>query len=297
MKLVIGMEYIFLLNRFTLKDKLNEVESRIENSCKELKLKYKIEVNNEDVSTEDIVKEYKDKKVILCAVGGDGVINRVLNAMDLNNNILSFIPYGTGNDFYKSCLEEYNSLENDCDLIKINDKYFINTACFGIDADIANNSDIIHSKLIPKSQRYNASLLVNFLKYKVRHMKVSINGEKIENDFMTIVVCNGKYYGGGYKIGFNSKLNNDLVDVYLAPKMSKISMAGLILGMNKGKQENSNKIKKYQAKELIIESEKEITCNIDGEELTDKIFKIKVLNKKLRVLFNKELIDKIKKST
>ena len=292
-----GMKYIILLNRFSLKDRLDIVKSNIENACRELDIDYKIEINNDKVSTEDIVKSYNGKKVVLCAVGGDGIINRVLNAMDRDNNTLSFIPSGTGNDFYKSCLVQFKDGINDCDLVKINDKFFINTCCFGIDADIANNSDIIHSKIIPKSQRYNASLLYNFLKYKVRHMKVTINNEVIEDDFTTIVLCNGMYYGGGYKIGFNSLLNNDLVDVYLVPKLPKIGMAKLILGMNKGKHEKDERVKKYHVKELLIESEKDITCNIDGEELTDKTFKVEVDKEKLKVLFNKTLIDKIKKST
>jgi YegS/Rv2252/BmrU family lipid kinase len=292
-----GMKYVFLLNKFSLKDRLYIVRSLIEKVCKELNISYVVEINSDEVSTEDIVKKYKGEKVVLCAVGGDGIINRVLNAMDMDSNTLSFIPSGTGNDFYKSCLEQFEDGLNDCDLVSINDKYFINTCCFGIDADIANNSDIIHSRLIPKSQRYNASLLYNFLKYKVKHMVVKIDDEVIDDHFTTVVLCNGKYYGGGYKIGFNSKLNDDLIDVYLVPKMPKLGMAKLILGMNKGNHEKSEKVKKYHVRKITIESEKDITCNIDGEELTANKFNVEVKKNKIKILFNKELIDKIKKST
>ena len=283
------MKHIFLVNRFSLKDKLDGVCSLLEEKCRELHLDYKIEVNNEKVSTEDIVKSYKGKKVILCAVGGDGIINRVLNAMDLKNNILSFIPFGTGNDFYKSVKLEFEEGMNSCDLVKINDKYFINVACFGIDADIANHSDIIHSKWIPKSQRYNASLLYNFFHYRVRPMKVLVNGEVIEDEFTTIAVCNGKYYGGGYQVGYQSLLNDDAIDCYLVPKLPKIGMAFLILGMNKGKHDKSKKVQKFHTKKICIESEKVITCNIDGEELTDQKFNIELVGK-INIFYQKELI-------
>ena len=288
------MKYIFLLNRFSLKDKLDFVKDKIIKTCLELGIKYVIEINNDDVSTEDIVKSYKGKKVILCAVGGDGIINRVLNAMDLKNNTLSFIPYGTGNDFYKSVLLEFSDGINLCDLVRINEKYFINTLCFGIDADIANNSDIVHSKWIPKSQRYNASLLVNFIKYKNRHMKVYIDDKVMDDYFNTIVVCNGKYYGGGYRIGYNSLLSDDYIDVYLVPNVPKIIMAGLILGMNKGKHERSKKVIKYHTKKLIIESDKDITSNIDGEEYTNNKFEIEVTGK-IEILYNKKLIEMVLK--
>ena len=52
------------------------------------------------------------------------------------------------------------------DVAQINDKYFINIACFGIDADVGNNTKIIKNKLIPIKQRYNASLIYTFFKYK-----------------------------------------------------------------------------------------------------------------------------------
>ncbi len=288
------MKYIFLLNRYSLKDNLDSVSKKIESICKEKKYEYVIEVNNSDCSTEDIVRSYKGKKVILCAVGGDGIINRVLNSMDKKNNIISFIPYGTGNDFYKSCLEEYQDGLNSCDLIRINDKYFINIACFGIDADIANHSDIIHSKWIPKSQRYNASLLYNFLKYKVRHMEVVIDDEVIENDYTTIALCNGKYYGGGYRIGYYSELDDGFIDVYLVPKLPKIGMAKLILGMNKGKHEKDSRIKKYTIQKLLIRSKDDITCNIDGEEYTNHQFEIEVVGK-INICFMQNFIEEIKK--
>ena len=73
-------------------------------------------------------------------------------------------------------------------------------------------------------------------------MIVKIDDEVIDDHFTTVVLCNGKYYGGGYKIGFNSKLNDDLIDVYLVPKMPKLGMAKLILGMNKGNHEKSEKV-------------------------------------------------------
>ncbi len=141
------MKYIYILNRFSLKDKLEPLVKRIEEVSKNRKLDYKIEINNLEVSTEDIVEKYKKDKVTFLAVGGDGTINRVLNSMVNTKNILGFIPYGTGNDFYRSCKEQLNEKVNKIDLVQINDKYFINVACFGIDADIGNNDT--HNLTVP----------------------------------------------------------------------------------------------------------------------------------------------------
>ena len=102
------MKHVFILNSFS-NNKVNSMVNRIKDVCNKLDIDYTIEINNSDKSTEDIVKYYKNKKVILLPVGGDGMINRVVNSMDLKKNILGFIPFGTGNDFYKSCLEEFEN--------------------------------------------------------------------------------------------------------------------------------------------------------------------------------------------
>ena len=289
------MKHIYILNSFSLKDQLEPIKKRIERASKKRKLDYKIEINNEKVSTEDIVKKYNNKKAILFIVGGDGSINRVLNSMNFKNNQLGFIPYGTGNDFYRTCKELLKEKENEIDLVKINDKYFINVACFGIDAEIGNNDDIIHSKLIPKKHRYTMSILYHFLKFKSKLATVTSNNKKWQKYITTIVVCNGRYYGGGYKVGHTAELNNESVDVYLVEKMPKLMMAKLIAGMNKGLHETSPHTTKFETKKLKIEFDEPVEANIDGEKLKSKVFDIKIIPKGIKIYYDQELIDAIVK--
>ena len=287
------MKYIFVINSFTLKDEINEVIHRIKDFCVKNNMEFEVEINNEDNSTEDIVKKYKKCGYTIVAVGGDGMINRVLNALVGTNNTLGFIPCGTGNDFYRSVSKELKNEIEECDVIKINDRYFINVACFGIDADVANNKGLIKSKIIPKSQRYNVSVINSFLKYEPRHFILKINNEEIEGDFATVAVCNGGYYGSGYNISPNFKLNNGLIDVYAVEDDNKFNIMKMILSMKKGKHEKYKKVHKFQTNRLTIISNKEINSNIDGEELESKKFNIEVKGK-IKIYINKELINFVK---
>ena len=289
------MKYIFVINSFTLKDEINDIIHRIKEFSIKNNFDYEIEINNEDNSTEDIVKKYKKCKYTIIAVGGDGMINRVLNALVDTDNILGFIPCGTGNDFYRSASKEFKKLNNECDVIKINNKYFINVACFGIDADVANNKGLIKSKLIPKSQRYNVSVINSFLKYEPRHFLLKFDNEEVEGDFATVAVCNGGYYGSGYNIAPNFKLNNNMFDVYVVEDANKVSIMKMILSMKKGKHEKYKKVHKYQTNKLTLISNLAINSNIDGEELESKKFNIEVMNKKMNVYFNKKLINFVTK--
>lgn len=53
------MKYIFVINSFTLKEEINEVIHRIKDFCIRKNMEFEVEINNEDNSTEDIVKKYR----------------------------------------------------------------------------------------------------------------------------------------------------------------------------------------------------------------------------------------------
>ncbi len=287
------MKHVFLVNKFSLKAKTDQVRTIIEEVCKKRNIDYIIEQNSEEESTEDILKRYKDTKNIIIAIGGDGTINRVLNGIAGTKNVLGYIPYGTGNDFYRVNRELLTEEINKIDLVRINEKYFINTACFGIDADIANSDEIVHSKLIPKKQRYNMSLIYHFFKYKAKQMTVDVNSDVTKGEFTTVIVCNGRYYGGGYKVAPHSTLDDGLVDVYLVKKTSKPNMAKVIMSMKSGAHERAKIVKKLQADKLTITSPNPISSNIDGEKLTANEFNIEVIPKGIDVYYNQPLIDDI----
>lgn len=287
------MKHIFLINSYTVREKVDEVKEKIQEYCHENKMDYKIEVNGNGKETEDILKKYQKTNYIIIAVGGDGILNRALNCLIGTNNLLGFLPYGSGNDFYKAVKKQFKIGENPCDIIKINDRYFINTACFGIDADVANNKEIVKTKLIPKKHKYTISLLYNFLKYKCRTFAVKIENKEINNDFATIAIANGTFYGGGYNIGPKSNLNDGKFEVYLAPKLNKLSMIKLILQMKKGQHEESKRIEKIVTNKLTIKSPIKFKCNIDGEVLEDDYFQIELVKEGITIYYNEDMIQKL----
>ena len=289
------MKYIFILNSFALKTEVEKIKRKIIEYCTKENMEFIIEVNSNEVDTEDIVAKYKDQKNILLAVGGDGTVNRVLNGIAGTDNILGIIPLGSGNDFYKSVEKDLKEYYNSCDLVKINNKHFINVACFGIDADVANNKCKVTSPLIPKSQRYNASLLKTFSQYKCRELEIDVNGEQLKGEYTTVAVCNGIYYGNGYKISPTSDPTNGLLDIYIVDKVNKIRMVNLILKMKDGNHLEEKEVKHVQSDKITIKSSEGILANIDGEELYDRKFEIEVIKDGIMLYYDKSLIESITK--
>lgn len=286
------MKYVFILNSFGKRD-ITDIYKKIEVVSQALNIDYIIEVNSNNLSTEDILKKYKSTRNIIVAVGGDGMINKVLNGIVGTNNMLSYIPYGTGNDLNKTVKETLNDGRNCVDAVKINDKYFINIACFGIDADIANDDAFIHNRFIPRELRYHVGVLYHFLKYKARTMEIITDNEFIKDNFTTIAICNARYYGGGYKISPNSLMQDGLVDVYLVKELNKLDMIKTILSMKDGKHVENSNIKIIRTDNLTISSDTVIESNIDGEILVSKEFDIEVYPKEIEIFNNQDLIEKV----
>ena len=287
------MNYVFVVNSFTLNNKCEEVCNKIKDYCINKKIKFIIEINDVNNSTEYIVNKYRDSKNVIIAVGGDGMINRILNNLVDTDNILGVIPSGTGNDFYRSIKSQCCDGINDCDLIKINNKYFINVACFGIDVDIANDDKAIISNSFLKKYKYIISLVRHFFKYKSRKLYVEVDNELLSGSFVTVAICNGMYYGSGFNIGPKLNINDGLIDVYIVNNINKLKMIKLILSMKKGKHENSKYVNKYSVTKMKIKAEDVIKSNIDGEILEAKEFDIKVLDKKIKLYYDHEMVNKI----
>ena len=287
------MKYVFLINRFSLKKNTEKMAEVIKKVCKKRKIDYEIMINNEKFSTEEIMDRFNHTKHMIFAIGGDGSMNRVLNAIIKTNNMFSFIPYGTGNDFYRTAKELFQDGENEIDLIRINDMYCMNVACFGIDADIGNKDEVVHSSIIPKNQRYNAAIVKHFVKFKPKHFKIKIGREKEEGLYSTITVCNGRYYGSGFNINPKGQVRDNLMDAYIIDQMHRSSIIKYILKMKKGKHENMFKVKHVQCDHMVIESDENIRANIDGEVLEASRFELKVIKDGFTVYYDQKLIDEI----
>lgn len=104
-----------------------------------------------------IIKHYKEPTRFY-SVGGDGMLNQVIQGLVGTPHELVVIPYGTGNDFFKMISKNNDSKEVlkaslkgktiPIDTVLMNNRYFINNACFGCDSVIANH---VHDDVkIPK---------------------------------------------------------------------------------------------------------------------------------------------------
>ena len=286
------MKYIFIVNEGAGKGKSQKILPKIENECQKRKYDYEIRKITKEKSGYDIALEYKNQENVIYVVGGDGTLAITLPALVGTKNKLGIIPAGSGNDTYRTVKTMENG-EHLIDLGKINDTYFINVACTGIDAEVGNNIEKFRDTIVPTSQLYNVSIIYTFATFKCKKIKIKTSIKNIEDAYTILSICNGSYYGGGFKIAPKSRLTDGLLDIYYAEKMPKVKMIPLILKLKNGKHEGKRRIHKFRTNHVELELEKEVTFNVDGERLTDRKFIIDVLPKAIILYNNKEFVEEI----
>ena len=119
------MKYIYIVNEFNLKERTRALIEKLNSVSVSFKRDYEIIINSSIDEAKTLKKRLKNTQAIVTAIGGDGSINRILNDIVGTGNILSYLPVGTGNDFFKANLEDLEDGIHDVDISSINDMYFI----------------------------------------------------------------------------------------------------------------------------------------------------------------------------
>ena len=288
------MKHVFIVNPVSGRGKALKVSLGIKKICEEEKLDYEIHYTNGPKDATKIAKKVKGSKNIIYSVGGDGTLNEVLNGVIGTKNMLAVIPAGSGNDFYRTL----SKMDDEMPLIdvgKVNGKYFLNVVSIGIDAEVAKNAEVMKKLKVPTSQIYNASIVYTFFKYKFKDIEFSVDNTRSKNKCTILTICNGKMYGGGYKIAPEALLSDGYFDVYIVDKISKPTLPFLLGKLKKGTHESLKEVHKSKATKSKFKCDYDLVCNVDGEIIIDRKFNIKILPKSLLIYNNKKLINRFMK--
>ena len=284
------MKYVFIINPASGKTDYNKIK---ENIIKTLENEdYEIYETKAPKEAIQIANRFKNEEnTVVYSVGGDGTLNEVVNGIAEGKCKLGIIPTGSGNDFYRTLKETKN--ENiRIDLGKVNGRYFINIASVGMDAETCNNANKIKSKIKLHSSYYLA-LIHTFFTFKSKSLKLKIDKNVYAGDYIIAAICNGKYYGGGFKIAPIASFDDNQFDIYLVSKAGKLKLIKILFALLKSEHEKYNEVRKYTGKNIIIKSENNLIINIDGEITISKNIKIEMVEDALIIYNNNELVQKI----
>lgn len=274
---------VFIVNPVSGKGKSVEVAKILGEKCKHDNIDYCTMYTNNKGDATNYVKDLTLPTDIIYSVGGDGTLNEIVSGIVGLDRRLCVVPGGSGNDFYKSVMED--SVSGMVDIGYVNDKYFINSFSIGIDADICENSNLFRKKYIPSSMIYDLSIIYTLVNYKSKNMAM----DGMNQDCTLISITNGKYYGGGFKINPSAMLNDGFLDMIIAEKMSKPEIIYLLTKLLKGTHQYQKGISTSKIKELKIHSSVELLTCIDGEMFKCNNFNIGIVPKAIKLYDDEEI--------
>ncbi len=216
---------------------------------------------------------------VIYLVGGDGTINYLANAIDIEKvkNEIYLIPSGTGNDFFHDVTEGkevdkvlLNPYLKDLPTVEVNGikKKFINGIGFGIDGYCCEVGDKLKEKSTKKINYTSIAIKGLLFHFKPARAKVIVDGNTYEHTKVWLTpTMKGRYYGGGMKIAPNQDRNEKgkvSAVVYRAPNKFKALM--VFPSIFKGEHIKKTKmVKVYEGHEITVVFNKPTALQIDGE--------------------------------
>lgn len=271
------MKHLFIVNPVAGKGnairRIPEIKKYFEGNEQE----YEIRITEYPGHATEIAREYSSSQNLrIYSVGGDGTLNETLNGMAGSGSSLGTIPSGSGNDFIRSIAGEkipediikhtVEGTEKLVDYGSINDKYFINIASVGFDAEVAYQTN--HFKKLPLvsgSMAYILGILTTIAKCKNHHMELRTDTGALSGKTLLAAVGIGKYYGGGMLALPGAEVDDGLFDICYVEAKPRLDILRLFPKYMKGLHPKIDGVHLMRSKKVEITPDEPVPLNRDGE--------------------------------
>ena len=253
------------------------------------------------------IKKYDSNEydLVVCS-GGDGTLDEVVTGMMKRDrdkrDPIGYIPTGTTNDFASSLhiprglLEAADNAVNgevfSCDAGRFNDDIFVYIAAFGLFTDVSYETKQSMKNILGHMAYIleGTKRLFNIPSYKI---KVTHDGETIEDEFIFGMVTNSRSVGGFKRItGENVIFDDGVFEVTLFKTPKNPVELNELLGAIVMRQINSDRIYSFKSGEVRFESVEAIPWTLDGEYGgTHEEVVIKNKNQALQIMVKEEAVE------
>lgn len=233
--------------------------------------------------------------IIVC--GGDGTVNEVVKGIVTGNRRLpiAILASGTVNDFAnyleipRNTYEFFDLIKRnkivDVDIGSVNEDYFVNVAAGGLLTNVAYQAqpDV---KAVLGRMAYYLEGLRELANQGLETVKVSIHSDEFtsEEDILLFVISNSSSIGGFTKLAPEADVVDGLLDVVLIKKADVAELVNIFVNVLTGEHINHPKVIYYKTKKVMVESDRKIVIDIDGEYGGRLPAEFKVIPKGLSIL-------------
>jgi len=228
----------------------------------------------------------------IIAAGGDGTVREVASALIGSSTPLGILPLGSGNDLSRalnlpndlfSALSIVNNKSTKAfDVGSSDDFFFLNVASIGLDAEIVRFFAKT-KKWLPRKAAYYIAAMIKFLTYKVKTIKLEIDGEIIETKLLFMAIANGTHYGGGMKVNPNGSISDGFFDIILVRPIPRYKIPFLMAAFAAGRHLHLPYVTVYRCKDIKITCDESLLVNGDGDIVATTPVNFSVLSGSIHV--------------
>ena len=250
--------------------------------------------------------EYEEQYDLVACSGGDGTLDEVVTGMmNREDKVpIGYIPAGTTNDFAsslhisKNMLEAADTVVNGvpfaCDVGEFNEDYFVYIAAFGLFTDVSYETKQSMKNVLGHLAYIleGTKRIFNIPSYRI---KVTHDGETIEDEFIYGMVTNSRSVGGFKGItGKNVVFDDGKFEVTLFKTPRNPMELNEILGALALRKINPKRMYSFKTNEVHFETEEEIPWTLDGEfgGVHEEVV-VKDCQKALEIMVKPEVIEDV----
>jgi YegS/Rv2252/BmrU family lipid kinase len=228
----------------------------------------------------------------IVAAGGDGTINEVVNGLAGSEATLGLLPIGTVNVFAMELGLPSHDLER-CwqiiqgentrlvDLPSANDKYFVQLAGIGLDAQVVKET--------------SANLKRNFgpLSYLISAAQIAArqpprlfieSEDTIVKEGSFVLIGNGRRYGGPFPFFKQAVIDDGLLDVVVFKALGYLEIIKYLQDVFFSSAIRLPEVDYFQTRRLRVTSEQDVPVELDGELVGNCPVEFQISERTLRVL-------------
>ncbi len=273
-----------------------KVLPEVQAGLSELGLEYHIERTRSLEHARELAVNAAGQGEIAVALGGDGLIGAVADALKHSDGVLGVLPGGRGNDFARvlgiplqaraACQVLANGEPRKLDLGQIGSSTFIGIASCGFDSDanrVANESKLVRGNLV-----YAYGALRALAGWKPARFEVRIDGGEVRaRTGYTVAAANSKAYGGGMFMAPDASLQDGLLDVVIVGHVPKRTFLRLLPTVFKGEHVHQHNVEVLRGREVEISCDRPFTMYADGDPIAELPVTVRVLAGAVRVMVPK----------
>jgi YegS/Rv2252/BmrU family lipid kinase len=242
----------------------------------------------------------------IVAVGGDGTLNEVLNGLVEEGAVdpevaLGIIPWGTGADFSRTLGIPRDYMGAGRQLLRFETQlvdlgritclregrevvhYFINAAGLGFDGEVAELANRF-PKVLGGTITYLTCLFISLLTYRNKSVELSFDGQHVRGRINSVIVCNGRYLGGGMFMAPEASFDDGIFDVVILGNLNKLEVVANLPRVYKGTHLTHPKVSLCHAREVHIEARERMFLQAEGELIGEAPATFQIIPRALKVL-------------